>query len=161
MVTVVQAPWRQLSLTRQEVICVPGGIQRTLCVHACAPSCPTLCDPMDCSPPGYSVHGIFQAITLEWAAISFSGGYSQSRDHTPVSWSPALAGGFFPTESHGSPGSMERAAIARQEVICVPGRAQGTLTDPKLVKIAVRSSVISGKQNKAKARKSPANVNSI
>ena len=35
-------------------------------------SCPTLCDPMDCSPPGSSVHGILQARTLEWFAISFS-----------------------------------------------------------------------------------------
>ena len=35
-------------------------------------SCPTLCDPMDCSPPGSSVHGILQARTLEWVAISFS-----------------------------------------------------------------------------------------
>ena len=35
-------------------------------------SCPTLCDPMDCSPPGFSVHGIFQARTREWVAISFS-----------------------------------------------------------------------------------------
>ena len=35
-------------------------------------SCPTLCDPMDYSPPGCSVHGIFQAIVLEWVAISFS-----------------------------------------------------------------------------------------
>ena len=35
-------------------------------------SCPTLCDPMDCSPPGSSVPGILQARTLEWAAISFS-----------------------------------------------------------------------------------------
>ena len=35
-------------------------------------SCPTLCDPMDCSPPGLSVHGILQARTLEWVAISFS-----------------------------------------------------------------------------------------
>ena len=34
--------------------------------------CPTLCDPMDCSPPGSSVHGILQARKLEWAAISFS-----------------------------------------------------------------------------------------
>ena len=32
--------------------------------------CPTLCDPMDCSLPGFSVHGIFQAIVLEWIAIS-------------------------------------------------------------------------------------------
>ena len=35
-------------------------------------SCPTLCDPMDCSLPGSSVHGIFQARALEWVAISFS-----------------------------------------------------------------------------------------
>ena len=37
-----------------------------------AQSCPTLSDPMDCSPPGFSVHGIFQARVLEWGAIAFS-----------------------------------------------------------------------------------------
>ena len=37
-----------------------------------AQSCPTLCNPMDCSPPGSSVHEIFQARILEWVAISFS-----------------------------------------------------------------------------------------
>ena len=37
-----------------------------------AQSCPTLSDPMDCSPPGSSVHGIFQARVLEWGAIPFS-----------------------------------------------------------------------------------------
>ena len=36
--------------------------------------CPTLCDPMDCSPPGSSVHGIFQARVLEWGAVAFSKG---------------------------------------------------------------------------------------
>ena len=36
-------------------------------------SCPTLCDSMDCSLPGSSVHGIFQARVLEWGAIAFSG----------------------------------------------------------------------------------------
>ena len=35
--------------------------------------CPTLRDPMDCSPPGSSTHGIFQARVLEWGAIAFSG----------------------------------------------------------------------------------------
>ena len=35
-------------------------------------SCPTLRDPMDCSPPGSSAHGIFQASVLEWVAIAFS-----------------------------------------------------------------------------------------
>ena len=37
-----------------------------------AQSCPTLCDPMDCSLPGSSIHGIFQARVLEWVAIAFS-----------------------------------------------------------------------------------------
>ena len=47
--------------------------------------CPTLCDPMDCSLPGSSVHGVSQAIVLEWIAISFSRGSSQPRDQTQVS----------------------------------------------------------------------------
>ena len=51
----------------------------------CAQSCPTLCDPMDCSLPGSSVHGIFQAIVLEWIAISFSRGSSRPRGWTLVS----------------------------------------------------------------------------
>ena len=37
-----------------------------------AQSCPTLSDPMDCGPPGSSIHGIFQARVLEWGAIAFS-----------------------------------------------------------------------------------------
>ena len=41
-----------------------------------AQSCPTLCDPVDCSLPGSSVHGILQARVLEWVAISFSRGSS-------------------------------------------------------------------------------------
>ena len=44
-----------------------------------------LCDPMDCSLPSSSVYGIFQAIALEWIAISFSRGSSQPRDRTRVS----------------------------------------------------------------------------
>ena len=44
-----------------------------------AQSCPTLCNPIDCSLPGSSVHGIFQAIVLEWVAISFSRGSSRPR----------------------------------------------------------------------------------
>ena len=45
--------------------------------------CPTLCD-MDCSLPGSSVHGIFQARVLEWGAIAFSRGFSWPRDWTQV-----------------------------------------------------------------------------
>ena len=47
--------------------------------------CPAFGDPMDCSPPGSSVHGIFQARVLEWVATSFSRGSSQPRDQTQVS----------------------------------------------------------------------------
>ena len=42
--------------------------------------CPTLCSPMDCSPPGSSVHGLLQARVLEWVAMPSSRGSSQSRD---------------------------------------------------------------------------------
>ena len=51
-----------------------------------AQSCPTLCDPMDCSLPGSSIHGIFQARVLERVAISFSKESSQPRDRTQVSY---------------------------------------------------------------------------
>ena len=47
-----------------------------------AQSCLTLCDPMDCSPPDFSVHGILQARILEWVAIPFSRGSSGPRDWT-------------------------------------------------------------------------------
>ena len=55
-----------------------------VCVHAHSIFQPylTLCDPMDCRPPGSSVHGISQARILEWVAISYSRGSSQSRDRT-------------------------------------------------------------------------------
>ena len=48
-----------------------------------AQSCPTLCDPMDSSPPGSSVHGILQARILRWIAMPFSRESSQHRDQTP------------------------------------------------------------------------------
>ena len=49
-------------------------------------SCPTLCNPMDCSPPGSSVHGILQARRLEWVAMLFSRGSSQPRNQTCISY---------------------------------------------------------------------------
>ena len=54
------------------------------CVSAFAQSCPTLCDPVDCSLPGFSFHGILQAKILERIAISFSRGSSRPRDRTQV-----------------------------------------------------------------------------
>ena len=52
----------------------------------CAQLCPALCEPMDCSPPGSSVRGIFQARILEWVAISSSRGSFPPRDQTPIFW---------------------------------------------------------------------------
>ena len=62
-----------------------------LCVVLVTQSCPTLCDFVDCSPPGSSVHGILQARILEWVAISFKGSF-QPREGTQVS---STAGRFF------------------------------------------------------------------
>ena len=64
----------------------PEETSRTL-VHvyvSVAQSCPTHCDPVDCSPPGSSVHGIFQARKMEWVAISSSRGSSRLRDQTCI-----------------------------------------------------------------------------
>ena len=58
----------------------------------------TLCDPMEYSLPGSSVHGILQARILEWVAISFSKGSSQPRDWT---WVSHFAGTFFTSEPSG------------------------------------------------------------
>ena len=64
----------------------PGGcLARSCWCCSVAQLCPTLCDPMDCSPPSSPVHGIFQARILEWVAISFSRESSQPRDGTSIS----------------------------------------------------------------------------
>ena len=57
-----------------------------------AQSCLTLCDPMDCSPPGSSVHGVSQARVLEWVAISSYRGSSWPRDQTHVSCVSCIGG---------------------------------------------------------------------
>ena len=64
-----------------------------------APWCLTLCDPMDCSPPGSSVHGILQARILEQIAGPFARGSSQARDCPQVSRIP---GGFCTMSHQGS-----------------------------------------------------------
>ena len=73
------------------------------CVLCCAKSlqsCLTLCDPMDCSPPGSSAHGILQARILEWVAVPFSRGSSRPKVGTQVY---CIAGGFFTSEPPGKP----------------------------------------------------------
>ena len=65
--------------------------------------CPTLCDPMDYSPPSSSVHGILQARILEWVAIPFSRGSSRPRDQT---WGLLHCSRFFTFEPPGKPVCM-------------------------------------------------------
>ena len=67
----------------------PSVLQTPACIlfseSEVAQLCPTLCDPMDCSLSGSSVHGIFQARVLEWGAMYFSRRSFQPRDRTQVS----------------------------------------------------------------------------
>ena len=67
--------------------------------------CQTLCDPMDCSLPGSSLHGIFQARALEWGAISFSRGSSWPRGRTRVSHIPGRRFNLWTTRE--APGVTE------------------------------------------------------
>ena len=66
--------WRKISMIYMVCMCA-----KSLQLH------PTLCDPMDCCPPGSSVHGILQARILEWVAIPFSRGSSQPREQNCIS----------------------------------------------------------------------------
>ena len=77
--------WTELMIA--SIVCV--------CVCVCvlvAPSCPTLCHPVDYRPPVSSVHGVLQARILEWTVTSFSKGFSCPRDRT---WVSCIAGRFF------------------------------------------------------------------
>ena len=79
--------------------------QEPVCMRAKSlQSCPTLCDPMDHSPPGSSVHGILQVRILQGVAVPSSRGTSRPRDRTRIS---CVAGRFFSTEllgKHPPPG---------------------------------------------------------
>ena len=90
---------------RSQVPRIAGGFFTSIYCCCClvAKSCQTLCNPMNCSLPGFSVHGILQPRILEWVDVSFSRGSSQPRDQTHVS---CLTDGFFITESLGNPNFM-------------------------------------------------------
>ena len=82
-------------------------------------SCPTLCNPVDCSPPGSSVHGASQARIAEWVAISFSRVSSWPRDQTQI----CIAGRLFTTwANQGSPviSTLMLLLIWQQVLACSP-----------------------------------------
>ena len=87
------------TISKLRIIC-------TLGLYVCAESlqsCLTLCNPIDCSLPGSSVHGILQARTLEWVAMPSSRGSSWPRDWTCISCIFCIAGRFFTAEPLGKP----------------------------------------------------------
>ena len=85
--------WQKCHLTLTEILETHStNIISTRYHYVCMFSCIQLCYPMDCSLPGASVHGIFQARTLEWFAFPFSRGSSWPRNQTQFS---CIAGGFF------------------------------------------------------------------
>ena len=107
-------------------------------------SCPTLCDPMDCSPPHSSIHRILQARILEWVAIPFCKGSSQPRDWT---WVSCIAGRFFtvwatreaplvffPGEFHGQKNLVSYIVHGSQRV----GNNWATNLSPRYLKISIR-----------------------
>ena len=85
-------------------------------------SCLTLCHPMDCSPPGCSVHGIFQVRILEYVAISFSSGSPQPRNRTHISFFSALVGGFFTSwvTRQESQGACQRNDFSESKLLHLP-----------------------------------------
>ena len=106
-----------------------------MCVCEVAQSCPTLCDPMDCSLTGSSVHGIFQARVLEWVAISFSRGSSPPRNRTPVSriagrcftvWATRNSGGML----YGNSASLRET---RQIVLFLTTVCESTIKSVKIL----------------------------
>ena len=85
-------------------------------------SCPTLCDPMDCSLPGSSVHGILQARILECVAMPFSRGSSQPGIELMSVTSPALANRFFTAST-----TLEVRKRVQGSLICLPPKATFSL----------------------------------
>ena len=83
-----QRNWRDVYICQERKTLIEAALtflSSDLCMCVSCPVMSTLCDPMDYSPPGSSVHGILQARILEWVAIPFSRGSSQPRNQTLVS----------------------------------------------------------------------------
>ena len=106
----VTSDWRHLVSLR---LCRPSACVRAKSLQSCL----TLCDPMNCSPPGSSVHGISQARILEWVAMPSSRGSSRPSDQTESPEAPAL-----------QVGSLHRASReALRTIKAQGGTAQSTM----------------------------------
>ena len=95
-------------------------------MRACAQPRPTLGNPMECSPPASSVHGVFQARILEWVAISSSRGSSWPWDRTLNSCISWIRSGFFTTAPPGDPFKYEISILQN----CLWGNLSSFLRSP-------------------------------
>ena len=95
--------------------------ERQKCVCCCClvgKSCPTYCNPMNCSLPGSSVHGTFQAEILEWVVISFSRGSPWPRDWTCISCGSCIGRWtLYPLNHQGSPQKYVKMGKNKQELV--------------------------------------------
>ena len=94
-------------------------------VYLCAKllqSCPILCDPMDCSLTGSSVHGILQVRILEWVSRPSSRGFSWPRDWACVLCGSCIVGRFFTAEPPGKPESL----LYNSALLMTKAQSQGT-----------------------------------
>ena len=114
------------TISKLRIIC-------TLGLYVCAKSlqsCPALCDPMDCSPPSSSVHGILQTRILEWIAMPSFRGSSWPRDWTPISCVSCFAGIFFTAEPPGRPSTQRWTSYSNK--CCT---LQQDYHGPKIIKV--------------------------
>ena len=98
-------------------ICVPKFCLACVCAKLLQ-LCPTLCSPIDCSLPGYSVHVILPVRILEWVAMPFSRGSSWPRDQNCISCNSCIADSFFTTEPLGKSKFCLAAAAAKSLQSC-------------------------------------------
>ena len=85
LIDVLNAKLSQPSIKKKKTVSLKFNKDKVLVAQLCV----TLCNPMDCSPQGFSVHGVLQARILEWVAMPCSRGFSQPRNWTyisPISW---------------------------------------------------------------------------
>ena len=95
-----------------------GFVEQMLCCAKSFQSCPTLCNPVDHSPPASSTYGIIQARTLEWVAISFSRGLNRPSNWTYISYVSCTDSRFFTTRASRCFDFILRATGSTKELFC-------------------------------------------
>ena len=115
------SPWRLPAFpTGSSLLQLSSRPFSALCVSVVAQSCPALCDPVDCSLRGSSVHEIFLARTLEWVAIFFLlQGISLTRIKPASPMSPALQTDSLPLSYQGSPFSALQTPVCSSGLSCL------------------------------------------